>query len=53
MPKAVRFDEYGGLDVLQVRDVPRPVPVSVAAAIEAAGRTDPEFRDPDLSDRAD
>ena len=24
--KAVRFDEYGGVDVLQVADVPRPVP---------------------------
>ncbi len=26
MPKAVRFDEYGGVDVLKVVDVPRPVP---------------------------
>jgi NADPH:quinone reductase-like Zn-dependent oxidoreductase len=26
MPKAVRFDEYGGIDVLQVVEVPRPVP---------------------------
>jgi NADPH:quinone reductase-like Zn-dependent oxidoreductase len=26
MPKAVRFDEYGGIDVLQVDEVPRPVP---------------------------
>ncbi len=26
MPKAVRFDDYGGVDVLKVVDVPRPVP---------------------------
>jgi len=26
MPQAVRFDEYGGIDVLQVADVDRPVP---------------------------
>jgi NADPH:quinone reductase-like Zn-dependent oxidoreductase len=26
MPKAVRFDQYGGIDVLQVVEVPRPVP---------------------------
>ena len=26
MSKAVQFDSYGGIDVLQVRDVPRPVP---------------------------
>jgi NADPH:quinone reductase-like Zn-dependent oxidoreductase len=26
MPKAVRFDEYGGVDVLKVVDVPQPVP---------------------------
>jgi NADPH:quinone reductase-like Zn-dependent oxidoreductase len=26
MPQAVRFDEYGGIDVLQVVEVPRPVP---------------------------
>ncbi len=25
MPKAVRFDEYGGVDVLKVVDVPKPV----------------------------
>lgn len=28
MSKAAQFDEYGGVDVLQVRDVPRPVPAS-------------------------
>ena len=26
MPKAVRFDAYGGVEVLEVRDVPRPQP---------------------------
>ena len=26
MSKAVQFDSYGGIDVLEVRDVPRPVP---------------------------
>src|ERR1700685_2054349 len=26
MPKAVRFDKYGDVNVLQVVDVPRPVP---------------------------
>lgn len=26
MPKAVRFDQYGGVDVLEVREVERPVP---------------------------
>jgi NADPH:quinone reductase-like Zn-dependent oxidoreductase len=26
MPSAVRFDNYGGLDVLQVVEVPRPIP---------------------------
>jgi NADPH:quinone reductase-like Zn-dependent oxidoreductase len=39
MPKAVRFDEYGGLDVLQVRDVPRPAPGpgQVLVQVKAAG----------------
>ena len=26
MPKAVRFDDYGGVDVLYLADVDRPVP---------------------------
>ena len=26
MSKAVRFDDYGGIEVLEVRDVPRPEP---------------------------
>ncbi len=39
MSKAVRFDEYGGTDVLQVRDVPRPVPGAgqVLVRVRAAG----------------
>jgi NADPH:quinone reductase-like Zn-dependent oxidoreductase len=37
--KAVRFDEYGGIDVLKVIDVPRPVPGpgEVLVAVKAAG----------------
>jgi NADPH:quinone reductase-like Zn-dependent oxidoreductase len=37
--KAVRFDEYGGIDVLQVMDVPRPVPGAgqVLVQVKAAG----------------
>lgn len=39
MSKAVQFDEYGGIDVLQVRDVPRPVPADgeVLVEVRAAG----------------
>ncbi|MEU9808153.1 NADP-dependent oxidoreductase [Mycobacterium sp. NPDC050853] len=39
MTKAVRFDQYGGIDVLQVRDVLRPVPASgeVLVQVRAAG----------------
>ena len=37
--KAVRFDEYGGVGVLKVADVPRPVPGPgrVLVAVKAAG----------------
>src|ERR1700755_1985808 len=37
--KAVRFDDYGGIDVLEVRDVPRPQPGpdQVLVAVRAAG----------------
>jgi NADPH:quinone reductase-like Zn-dependent oxidoreductase len=37
--KAVRFDDYGGVEVLDVRDVPRPEPGSgqVLVAVRAAG----------------
>ncbi|MGB8790533.1 MAG: NADP-dependent oxidoreductase [Mycobacterium sp.] len=39
MPKAVQFDSYGGVDVLEVRDVPRPVPEAgeVLVGVRAAG----------------
>jgi NADPH:quinone reductase-like Zn-dependent oxidoreductase len=39
MSKAVRFDDYGGVDVLEVRDVPRPEPGpdQVLVAVRAAG----------------
>jgi NADPH:quinone reductase-like Zn-dependent oxidoreductase len=38
MPRAVRFDHYGGIDVLQVDDVERPVPGpgQVLVRVEAA-----------------
>jgi NADPH:quinone reductase-like Zn-dependent oxidoreductase len=39
MTRAVQFDTYGGIDVLEVRDVPRPVPGAGEVLIEvrAAG----------------
>jgi NADPH:quinone reductase-like Zn-dependent oxidoreductase len=39
MSKAVQFDSYGGIDVLQVRDLPRPVPghAEVLVQVRAAG----------------
>ena len=39
MPKAVRFDDYGGIEVLEVRDVarPEPGPDQVLVAVRAAG----------------
>ena len=39
MPKAVRFDQYGGLDVLQVAEVERPTPLQGDALVrvKAAG----------------
>ncbi len=39
MPKAVRFDDYGGIDVLRIDDVPRPVPAQgqVLVQVKAAG----------------
>jgi NADPH:quinone reductase-like Zn-dependent oxidoreductase len=39
MPQAVRFDEYGGIDVLQVVEVDRPVagPGQVLLRVKAAG----------------
>src|SRR6185312_9334322 len=37
--KAVQFDDYGGVDVLEVRDLPRPTPGpdQVLVAVRAAG----------------
>jgi NADPH:quinone reductase-like Zn-dependent oxidoreductase len=45
--KAVRFDEYGGIDVLKVVDVPRPVPGAgqVLVQVKAAGITSGEGSD--------
>jgi NADPH:quinone reductase-like Zn-dependent oxidoreductase len=39
MPRAVRFDEYGGIDVLRVVEVERPVPSAgqVLVEVKAAG----------------
>lgn len=39
MTKAVQFDQYGDIDVLEVRDIPRPVPApgEVLVAVQAAG----------------
>jgi NADPH:quinone reductase-like Zn-dependent oxidoreductase len=39
MPKAVQFDSYGGIEVLEVRNVPRPVPGhgEVLVQVRAAG----------------
>src|SRR4051812_15770497 len=39
MTRAVRFDEFGGLDVLRVEEVERPVPGpgEVLVAVRAAG----------------
>ena len=39
MSKAVQFDDYGGVEVLEVRDVPRPEPGpdQVLVAVRAAG----------------
>src|SRR2546429_8687669 len=39
MSKAVRFDDYGGIEVLEVREVarPQPGPDQVLVAVRAAG----------------
>ncbi|MGO9220839.1 MAG: NADP-dependent oxidoreductase [Streptosporangiaceae bacterium] len=39
MPEAVRYDDYGGVDVLRIEDVPRPVPGEgqVLVQVKAAG----------------
>lgn len=39
MTKSVQFDAYGGVEVLEVRDIPRPIPNAgeVLVAVKAAG----------------
>ncbi len=34
--QAVQFDSYGGVDVLEVRDVPRPVPEAGEVLVEVS-----------------
>jgi NADPH:quinone reductase-like Zn-dependent oxidoreductase len=55
MPKAVRYDDYGGIDVLQVVDVDRPVPGlgQVLVRVKAAGINPGEakIRDGQLAER--
>jgi NADPH:quinone reductase-like Zn-dependent oxidoreductase len=55
VPRAVRFDHYGGIDVLDVVDVPRPVPASgqLLVRVKAAGINPGEakIRDGRLHDR--
>jgi hypothetical protein len=43
MPKAVRFDDYGGIEVLEVSDVarPEPGPDEVLVAVRAAATPSP------------
>jgi NADPH:quinone reductase-like Zn-dependent oxidoreductase len=36
--KAVRFDEYGGVDVLKVVDVPRPAPEAGRVLVQVKRR---------------
>jgi hypothetical protein len=38
MPKAVQFDSYGGVDVLEVHDVPGPVPEAASNAGACVGQ---------------
>ncbi|KOU38399.1 NADP-dependent oxidoreductase [Streptomyces sp. WM6378] len=55
MPKAVRFDEYGGIDVLRVTDVPLPEPAEgeVLVKVKATGINPGEakIREGQLHDR--
>ena len=39
MSKAVQFDSYGGIDVLEVRDVSRPVPGGGEVLVEVRAAT--------------
>jgi NADPH:quinone reductase-like Zn-dependent oxidoreductase len=38
MPRAVRFDNYGGLEVLQVVEVDRPTPGPGQVLVRVKGR---------------
>ena len=40
MPQAVRFDQYGGRDVLRVVDVERPVPGPGEVLVKVRGGTE-------------
>ena len=55
MPRAVRYDEYGGIDVLHIAEVERPVPGAgqVLVRVKAAGINPGEayIRDGRLHDR--
>src|SRR2546421_8275324 len=54
MSKAVRFDAYGGIEVLEVRDVarPEPGPNQVLVAVRAAGINISEAKIPSGAVRA-
>src|ERR1700754_2756896 len=54
MPRAVQFDDYGGVEVLEVRDVPRPEPGpdQVLVAVRAAGINPSEGKIRDGTGRA-
>ncbi len=49
MPRAVRFDKYGGIEVLQVVEVERPSagPGKVLVRVKAAGINPGEAIDPE------
>jgi NADPH:quinone reductase-like Zn-dependent oxidoreductase len=45
MPRTVRFDSYGGVEVFQVRDVTRPVPAVDQVLVEVrAAAINPKLR---------
>jgi hypothetical protein len=50
MPKAVQFDSYGGVDVLEVRDVPRPVPGAGEVLVEVRADWRPAVSEETLRD---
>jgi NADPH:quinone reductase len=45
--KAVRFDRYGGIEVLQVADVPMPEPSHDEALVKGQGRVNQPRRGED------